>query len=140
MIEAAAEPVELLALRRQAWVRGQRRRLAEGGTYPTEAEFPDVVHHELAELLALARLTPDDPDAALTRWYEGAEAWPTASSWPFTRAVLARDIADHGWRKEQDRSCPALEPYQAELSAEIARLEPLTNWCRQLVSGPGRTE
>jgi len=135
MIEDAASSAETIAVRRQAWARGQRRRLAGGGPYPDRDEYLEVTNIELEELLALARLTPDDPDRALTSWYETADVWPTTSSWPFTREELARDIVDHRWRQEQRRTCPALEPYQDELMVEVARMEALTTVCRWLTRG-----
>ncbi len=138
-IERAAASAEVIAVNRQAWVRGQRRRRAEGAPSPKEGEHPEVVHRELAELLALSRLTPDDPDRVLANWYEAAEGWPAMSAWPFSREQLAHDVEDHGWRQEQARTCPALEAYQAQLRAEIARREPVTNWCQWLVSGLSRT-
>jgi len=138
-LDGAASSAEVIAVRRQAWVRGQRRRRAEGGPSPKEDEYHEVSHRELAELLALSRLTPDDPDRVLANWYAGADGWPTESAWPFSREQLAHDVEDYGWRQEQARTCPALEAYQAELLAEIARREPVTAWCRWLVSGLPRT-
>ncbi len=136
-IDRAASSAEVIAVNRQAWVRGQRRRHAEGGRSPTEAEHHEVSHREMVELLALSRLTPDDPDRVLANWYAGAENWPAESAWPFSREQLAHDIEDHRWRQERNRSCPALEDYQAELLAEIARRAPVTAWCQWLVSGIG---
>ncbi len=48
-------------------------------------------------------------------------------------AELVRDATDHAWRKDEARACPALLPYQAELRAEMARVEPLTAFAETLV-------
>jgi hypothetical protein len=129
MIEDAAGSAEVIVIRRQAWARGQRRRLAGGGPYPDHDEYGAVTTFEMEELLSLARLTPDDPAKALATWYALADGWPIASSWPFSQEQLAIAIADHRWRQEERRTCPALAPYQSEIRAEMAHGEALTTVC-----------